>query len=634
MALASFQRNEEFLLQGRRYRFERAVKTGVWLYEDLATGSSETIETEKLLRAWKDGNLVLVGRPSRPAKPMIESHAKEHFARLDKQTQDIVRMRLAVVREIWDLPRTHAVVRIAIRNLWKRQRRLDCPPSSDRAIAWKKAYYESNEDIRSLIPKDFRKGRRKAEMEGEINRILDREIKENFLRPEPMSRRRIWERVIEATMDLNDTRPADDQLPMISEYKVRQAIAELNEYDVFRAQRGADKARQRFRSVFNHRVFTRPLQEVQMDHCLVDLWVVDDETLLPRGRPWLTLAIDSFTRYVIGISIEFNEPSYLSLSKCLRHAIVPKVDLRDQYPEIENDWEGGPPDAIVGDGGLEFMGGAYEALCVHNGIRIVQAPRKTPWNKGIAERFFRTINEKVAHVTPGTTFSDVMKRGDYKSEERAAVRLSTFRKMVTKFIVDVYHQDDHESLDTSPAKMWEMHPVDQRLPCSVEDLEILLGKKLRRTLSHKGIQIDGLRYNSPGATRLRRRYQTSEHKGIGVDVYYDPEDLSAIHIEHESGWKERVPALWQDYTRGLNEWQHRKIREFARQNRLSIEQRRPMLRAKSMIEQWAQEEFERSGKRGRKRMSGQFHRFFSMGQAPNRTGRKRLNRLTNWLPET
>ncbi len=41
---------------------------------------------------------------------------------------------------------------------------------------------------------------------------------------------------------------------------------------------------------------TRPLEVVQIDHINVDEIVVDEETRGPRGRPWLTLAMDVFTR--------------------------------------------------------------------------------------------------------------------------------------------------------------------------------------------------------------------------------------------------------------------------------------------------------------------------------------------------
>ncbi|ELP2628267.1 hypothetical protein R1U59_005542, partial [Klebsiella pneumoniae] len=37
---------------------------------------------------------------------------------------------------------------------------------------------------------------------------------------------------------------------------------------------------------------TAPLEQVQIDHTVIDLIVVDDRDRQPIGRPYLTLAID------------------------------------------------------------------------------------------------------------------------------------------------------------------------------------------------------------------------------------------------------------------------------------------------------------------------------------------------------
>jgi hypothetical protein len=41
---------------------------------------------------------------------------------------------------------------------------------------------------------------------------------------------------------------------------------------------------------------TAPLEQVQIDHTVIDLIVVDERDRQPIGRPYLTIAIDVFTR--------------------------------------------------------------------------------------------------------------------------------------------------------------------------------------------------------------------------------------------------------------------------------------------------------------------------------------------------
>ncbi len=55
-----------------------------------------------------------------------------------------------------------------------------------------------------------------------------------------------------------------------------------------------------------------PLARVEIDHTHLDLFVVDEKDCLPLGRPYLTLAIDVYTRCILGAAIEFFPPSYLA----------------------------------------------------------------------------------------------------------------------------------------------------------------------------------------------------------------------------------------------------------------------------------------------------------------------------------
>src|SRR5215472_1419990 len=58
---------------------------------------------------------------------------------------------------------------------------------------------------------------------------------------------------------------------------------------------------------------SRPLEVVQIDHTEIDIIVVDELTRTPlSGRPWLTLAIDVFSRVVTGLHVSMSAPSRVS----------------------------------------------------------------------------------------------------------------------------------------------------------------------------------------------------------------------------------------------------------------------------------------------------------------------------------
>ena len=67
-----------------------------------------------------------------------------------------------------------------------------------------------------------------------------------------------------------------------------------------------------------------PFEVFQIDHTPVDLIVVDVYQRLPIGRPYLTVAIDVFSRCIAGFCLTLDPPSATSVGLCLTHAAMPK----------------------------------------------------------------------------------------------------------------------------------------------------------------------------------------------------------------------------------------------------------------------------------------------------------------------
>ena len=52
-----------------------------------------------------------------------------------------------------------------------------------------------------------------------------------------------------------------------------------------------------------------PLAIVQIDHTKVDVQLVDEQSRLVLGRPWLTVLLDVFSRAVVGFNLSYNAPA-------------------------------------------------------------------------------------------------------------------------------------------------------------------------------------------------------------------------------------------------------------------------------------------------------------------------------------
>lgn len=84
---------------------------------------------------------------------------------------------------------------------------------------------------------------------------------------------------------------------------VLRRIAQLDPVKTTTARQGQDAARSRRSAGGVPPKVTGLLEQVQIDHTPVDVIVVDQRHRLPIGRPYITAAIDVFSRCVVGLVV-------------------------------------------------------------------------------------------------------------------------------------------------------------------------------------------------------------------------------------------------------------------------------------------------------------------------------------------
>ena len=157
-------------------------------------------------------------------------------------------------------------------------------------------------------------------------------------------------------------RNAGLELPHAS--TIRRRIKALSMKETLRRREGSQAARNKYapiRGAFPGANW--PLAMVQIDHTPVDLILVDDVHRRPVGRPWITLAIDVFSRMVTGFYVSFDPPGALAVGLCLAHAILPKESWLAQH-EITTSWPvWGVMDSVHADNAKEFRGHMLRKAC-------------------------------------------------------------------------------------------------------------------------------------------------------------------------------------------------------------------------------------------------------------------------------
>jgi putative transposase len=251
--------------------------------------------------------------------------------------------------------------------------------------------------------------------------------------------------------------------------------------------------------------------------------------------------------------------------ECLYHAIRPKENVKELYG-TEHDWIAhGVPYTLVVDNGRDFVGKDLRDACFLLGIILERNAVRSPYLKPGIERLFRTSNTMLFHTLPGTTFSNIQKRGDYDSMKQACIYLSDIDKLMHLFIVDKYAERFHRGLGGIPARRWELaleSGFEPRVPESADQLNILLSRVDYRNVWQYGVDFESIRYNAPGnadLTLLRTRLNGEKTK-----IKYHPGDLGCINVydPFEGGYIElKATSAYQEYIQGLSFWKHRVIRD-------------------------------------------------------------------------
>lgn len=315
----------------------------------------------------------------------------------------------------------------------------------------------------------------------------------------------------------------------------------------------------------------RPLQTVQIDHTIGDIIIVDDEFGLPIGRPTITLAIDEYSRSIVGYLVSLEPPGALAAALCLHSAICDKSRLAvDLGSELTWPMSGCPEEVFV-DNAAEFHSSFFTRGCAEYGIAVRY---RTPGQKqqgGIVERVIGTLMKRL-HELPGTTFSNPAERGYYRSERESAMTLRDLDRWITRFICGEYHLSIHSALQTSCLQRWNEGLEATGVPRAIEDPHRFLLSFLpytQRRLGRHGIQWDQLVYFADVLRPLIVRSQAnSQYK-----VVRDPRDISRIWLyEPEARTYFELPL--RDLSRPqVTLWEHRAAtKRIKAEGRASIDQ--------------------------------------------------------------
>lgn len=276
----------------------------------------------------------------------------------------------------------------------------------------------------------------------------------------------------------------------------------------------------------------RPLEQVQIDHTVVDVIVVDERHRLPIGRPYVTVAIDVFSRCIVGLVVTLEAPSALSVGLCLVHMVTDKQSWLERIHAPVSWPMSGKPAELYLDNAAEFKSEALRRGCEQHGVKLRYRPPGQPHYGGIVERMIGTMMQSV-HDLPGTTFSNPSERGSYDSEKTASFTVRELERWLT-LAVSSYHGQVHRGIGQTPAGRWAAGLQANGKPVTVTNAAAFLIDFLpviRRTLTRTGFTIDHVQYFSDSLKPWIARRDKLDR----FTIRRDPRDISRIWVLDPEG---------------------------------------------------------------------------------------------------
>jgi putative transposase len=382
--------------------------------------------------------------------------------------------------------------------------------------------YRAKGTVSSVEPRAQGRHKDTLVLDAKRERLIASTIHEIYLKPERPTMTYLIEQV--------RARCAQQGLPLPDRRTIKARVDRIDRRTVALKRKDANGVKAT-KAVPGQYVTSRPLEIVQIDHTEVDVFLVDETTRKTMDkRPWLTLAIDVFTRMVVGFHLSMDKPSRVSLGLCMLNAVYDKSAWLTER-EIDASWPAaGLPEAVHADNGADFRSHAFAWACREEGIKLIFRPMGAPHYGGHIERLIGTMMGRV-HFYPGSTFANPTARQGNKSGRFAAMTFREFECALGWEIAGRYNEEIHSALLRPPIAVWREHEASLalRMPKDRMAFWVSFLPDAHRTLRPDGIWLHDIPYWSNALSG-----QVGRAKGELL-IKFDPRDVSRIFVQHLDG---------------------------------------------------------------------------------------------------
>ena len=418
--------------------------------------------------------------------------------------------------------------------------------------SWLRAYNRGG-SVLALVEKQRSGGAGVSRLAPEVEAVVQEVIKLHYKTGQGKSPVHVYE---ELTRRFHGS-----PLPLPALNTLRLRLDQIQPEEVEAARMGARSAKERFAHTRPNTLKAEyPLAVVQLDHALLNIVLVHEDTRQKMSRPWLTLATDVYSRMVVGFYLGFEEPGAGGTGLCLAHAILPKETwLSDNH--VEGVWPcWGVMETLHLDNAKEFHGEMLQRGCERYGIKLMYRPPKRPEYGGYVERLIRTLKFHIRRLPGAMVLRPRGRR--LVMLQKATFSLPELKRWLATYITNVYHHREHSALGMSPYERYQQGLLGNadrptRLPDRFLDEKQVCYDFMplqERTIQRSGVRINRFDYYA----EILRPFIGSRDARRFI-FKYDPQDLRCIFFLHPTTKiYHRVPLADLKHPR-ISLWEQREI---------------------------------------------------------------------------
>ena len=403
------------------------------------------------------------------------------------------------------------------------------PPVSDRTLRrWlarqKSTLANGGNKVLALVPQTAGRGNRTPRLSEEQEHWLSHIIETKWSSPEARNYKTCYRELVVACESAGIKPPAYPTL-----------IERIKAVEDARTTRGRHGKRMAYQlSEFVDVLYvdtpahgSRPFQYVHIDHTQLDIELISSRTGKPLGRPWLSFAVDAYSRRIVALYLTFDPPSYHSVMMVVR-------DLVRRFGRL--------PEFVVVDNGRDFMSSAFETFLEVMGTHLRFRPAGQPRHGAVLERMFGRANTEYIHNLSGNTKATKnvrMTTGKHMPVNFAEWTLESMYHGITYWATEYYDHNRHPALDCSPREAFQRGVTltgarPQRQILFNEDFLIATCPPVDRggvRVAHhqRGVKVNDMLY-------WHADFRDPRYAGQKWPVRYDPWDASSVYVRLKDRW--------------------------------------------------------------------------------------------------